>query len=145
MCELLPLVGQVWNYTFNRPYVDLHIWGQVGFYTLCGFTLFKGQKCIQTYSPVKIARPSRLQEGEAPLAVLSKQACCAGCRRRPFPMQLPQKEKSTPSVKWPYILNQWSNFDALWDLESSSSLWHSLFYNWKGYLQPFGRGGAVGL
>ena len=28
------------------------------------------------------------------------QACCAGCRRRPFPMQLHQQAKSTPSVKW---------------------------------------------
>ena len=34
-----------------------------------------------------------------------KQACCAGCRRRPFPMQLHQQVKSTPSVKWPQLFN----------------------------------------
>ena len=33
--------------------------------------------------------------------ILIKQACCAGCTRRPFPMQLHKWEKSTPSVKWP--------------------------------------------
>ena len=31
------------------------------------------------------------------------------------------------------------------DLESIWFLWHSLFYNGKGYLKPFGRGGAVKL
>ena len=51
----------------------------------------------------------------------------------------------TPSVKWPQLLNHWRDFDALRDLESSWSLWHSLFYNWKSYLQPFGRGGVVKL
>ena len=35
----------------------------------------------------------------------SKQACCAGCRLRPFPMQLHQQAKSTLSVKWPKLLN----------------------------------------
>ena len=30
-----------------------------------------------------------------------KQACGAGCRHRPFPMQLYQYAKFTPSVKWP--------------------------------------------
>ena len=28
-----------------------------------------------------------------------KQACCAGCRRRPFPMQLHQQAKSSPPEK----------------------------------------------
>ena len=56
-----------------------------------------------------------------------KQACCPGCRRKPFPMQLQQLVKSNPSLKWPKMLNQWCNFDALWYLESSLSLWHSLF------------------
>ena len=32
---------------------------------------------------------------------IKKQACCAGCRRRPFPMKLHQWAKSTRSVKWP--------------------------------------------
>ena len=31
--------------------------------------------------------------------LIMKQACCAGCRRRPFPMKLHQWAKSTPSVK----------------------------------------------
>ena len=30
-----------------------------------------------------------------------KQACCAGCLRRPFPMKLHQQAKFAPSVKWP--------------------------------------------
>ena len=30
-----------------------------------------------------------------------KQACCANCRRRPFPMKFRQETKSNPSVKWP--------------------------------------------
>ena len=38
-----------------------------------------------------------------------------------------------------------SNFDALRDLESESSLWHILFYNWKSSLKPSRRGGAVKL
>jgi hypothetical protein len=33
------------------------------------------------------------------LIVWHKQACCAGCRRRPFPMQIQQKAKSTHSAK----------------------------------------------
>ena len=36
-------------------------------------------------------------------------------------------------------------FDASRDLESSRSLWHSLFHYWKSYLHQFGRGGAVKL
>ena len=31
------------------------------------------------------------------------------------------------------------------DLESSFSLWQSLFYNRRSYLKPFGRGGVVKL
>ena len=37
------------------------------------------------------------------------------------------------------------DFDALQDLEMSWSLWHSLFHNWKSYIYPFGRGGAVNM
>ena len=74
-----------------------------------------------------------------------KQACCAGCRRRPFLMQHHQQAKSTPSVKWQYLLNHWSNFDAFLDLESSWSLWHCLIYNWKSYLYPFGLVSAIKL
>ena len=33
--------------------------------------------------------------------VTQKQACCKGCRSRLFPMQLHQKGKSTPLLKWP--------------------------------------------
>ena len=36
---------------------------------------------------------------------LIKQACCAGCRFRPFPMKLHQKAKSTHSAKLPQLLN----------------------------------------
>ena len=31
--------------------------------------------------------------------VMTKQACCAGSRRRPFPMQLQQQAKSPPPAK----------------------------------------------
>ena len=34
------------------------------------------------------------------ITVIRKQACCTGCRQRPFPIQLHQQAKSTPSVKW---------------------------------------------
>ena len=62
-----------------------------------------------------------------------------------LPDATPPIGKSTPSVKWTYLLNQWYNCDTLQNLESSLSLWHSLFYNWKSYLYWFGRGGAVKL
>ena len=42
-------------------------------------------------------------------------------------------------------MNHWWDFDALRDFESSWSLWHSLFYNWKSYRKQFGRGRAVKL
>ena len=44
-----------------------------------------------------------------------------------------------------YLLNQWCNFDVLRDLERSFLVRNSLFYNWKRYLKPFGRGSAVGV
>ena len=37
------------------------------------------------------------------------------------------------------------DFDALQDLESSWSLYHNLFHNWKSYLKQSGRGGAIKL
>ena len=39
-----------------------------------------------------------------------------------------------PFSKMASTLNPWWNFDILLDLESSLSLWHSLFYIWKSYL-----------
>ena len=70
----------------------------------------------------------------------NKHTTQAACR--PFPLQLHQKAKSTRSAKLPLLLNQWCNFYILLDL-----LWspvrHSLFYDLKHHIQPFGHGGAV--
>jgi hypothetical protein len=40
--------------------------------------------------------------------------------------------------------NTWKSLENK-DLESSCSLLQSLFYNWRSYLKPFGRGGVVKL
>ena len=38
----------------------------------------------------------------------------------PPPLKLHQLAKSIPSVKWPCLLNHIWDFNAIWDLESSS-------------------------
>ena len=60
-----------------------------------------------------------------------KQACCTGCRRRPFPLQLHQQAKSTHSVKQPELLNQSWDCDVILDFERPKPVRHSLFYDWK--------------
>ena len=57
----------------------------------------------------------------------------------------PSQCNSTPSVKWLKLLNNWWNFYALWNLESSWSLWLGQFYNWKTYFKPYGGSRAVKL
>ena len=49
---------------------------------------FHIQMAEQIY--IKFKRQKLMREMKIPTVMLHKQACCAGCRRRPFPMQLYQ-------------------------------------------------------
>ena len=49
------------------------------------------------------------------------------------------------STKLPWLFTEWSDLDALWDLDSPIKLERSLFYDWKHHLQLFGRGSAVNI
>ena len=51
-------------------------------------------------------------------------ACCAGCRRHPMPLHPFRKISITLKL----IMQFW---------------WHSLFYDWKHHISPFGRGGTI--
>ena len=48
---------------------------------------------------------------------VESQACCTGCRRRPFQMKIHQQAKSNHSAKLPYLLSKLHNFNILWKLE----------------------------
>ena len=48
---------------------------------------------------------------------------------RPFPMQLPQQAKSTNSAKFTYLLNPYSDLDALQALEFLNKCQYSLIYD----------------
>ena len=82
---------------------------------------------IHQTSPIPKEQAHRQWQSHVWKIFRGKLACYAGCRRRPFPTQLHQLAKSTPSVKFPWLLNHWWDFDALRYLESSWSLWNSLF------------------
>ena len=53
---------------------------------------------------------------------------------RPSPAEASPIGKRHPFSKTAVTLNHWWDFDSLRDLESSQSLWHSFFYNWRCYL-----------
>ena len=48
-------------------------------------------------------------------------------------------------TKLPYLLNQYSDFDVLLNLENLKPILHSLFYDRKHFFKLFGLGCAVKL
>ena len=80
--------------------------------------------CQQMHTPLKTSLLGRLQTQTLPDAT-------------------PPIGKIHPFSKIIVTLDPLGGFDALQDLESSKSLWQSLFYSWKSYLKPFGLGGSV--
>ena len=65
-------------------------------------------------------------------ASMLKQTCFAGCRRRPFPIQLHQYAKSTHSDFFLNFKNHWCNIYILWYLEWPVQQY--LFYDWRNSL-----------
>ena len=74
-----------------------------------------------------------------------KKACCAGCSADPSRCITSSRQKPTIQQNSRLVLNKYSNLDALHDLESVKKYKLSLFYDWKHYLKPFGRDGAVNI